>query len=89
MKPRSGGEKRKRFDFAATKAAATSDDRTVRKTIFLEYFEDFATFPSYLFDNEAGIDAKLKETMQDLLKDPETPKKVRAGVDELLQRFES
>lgn len=79
--------KRKKFDFERTKATATSDDRSVRKQVFIEYFEDFEEFPSYLFDNEREIDKRLFDTMQDLLKDPKTSKAMRKGVDELLRRL--
>lgn len=82
-------KKRKRFDFAKTKALATSPLRAVRKQAFIEYYEDFAEFPSFFFDNERGIDPVLYETVQDLIKDPETPKAMRKALDELLMRLPS
>lgn len=81
--------KRKKFDYARLKSIATSSDREERKAIFIEYFEDFHEFPSYLFDNEREIDLTLFETMQDLLKDPTTGKDMRKGVEELLNRLPS
>lgn len=82
-------KKRKKFDFAKTKAGATSADRAIRKRAFIEYYEDFGEFPSYLFDNERAIDSVLYETMQDLIKDPETSKAMRKAIDDLLQRLPS
>ena len=81
--------KRKRFDFERAKALATSADREVRKQLFIEYFEDYSEFPSYFFDNERKIDAKLFETMQDLLKDPLTSKEMHNGIEDLLERLPS
>lgn len=69
------------------KKAATDPDRAVRKRAFVEYFEEFHEFPSYLFDNEQAIDSHLFDTMQDILKDPETTKTVQVGVDVLLRRL--
>lgn len=71
------------------KKAATSSDRGTRKEAFMEYFEEFQEFPSYLFENESKIDSRLFETMQDILKDPAISKVVRMGVDTLLMRLPS
>lgn len=79
--------KRKRFDFEQTKAAATSGNRAVRKQVFTEYFEQFGEFPTYFFDNERGIHPQLGETISDLLADPETPKKMREGIEQLQRRL--
>ncbi len=79
--------KRERFDFEIMKAAAANSDRAIRKQAFIEYFERFAEFPSYLFDNEQKIDDRLNETMQDLLKDPATDKEMHKGILALLDRL--
>jgi hypothetical protein len=79
--------KQEKFNFEKMKAAATHADPAVRKRIFIEYFERFTEFPSYLFDNETNIDARLYKTMQDLLKDPETTKAMREGVDAVILRL--
>ncbi|MBI4093449.1 hypothetical protein HY417_00640 [Candidatus Kaiserbacteria bacterium] len=71
------------------KAAATHKDPAVRKRAFIDYFERFAEFPSYLFDNEVKIDDRLFETMQDLLKDSETTKEMHKGIEALLGRLPS
>lgn len=71
------------------KAAALHKDRAVRKAAFVDYFERFAEFPTYLFDNEDKIDDQLYETVQDLLKDPETAKEMRDGINALLDRLPS
>lgn len=81
--------KREKFDFETMKAAATHGDRAVRKQAFIEYFERFSEFPSYLFDNEQKIDDVLYETMQDLLKDPATTKEMQKGITALLDRLPS
>lgn len=86
-KLREKGAKRVKFDFESMKAAATHKSAAVRKPIFIEYFERFQEFPSYLFDNERHMDALLYETMQDLLKDPETTKAMRDGVGALMLRL--
>lgn len=79
--------KRAKFDFENMKARATHTNASVRKQVFIEYFEEFHEFPSYLFDNESRMDALLYETMQDLIKDPETKKPMREGIDALMQRL--
>lgn len=80
-------EKRAKFNFVSMKARATHDNAAVRKQVFIEYFEQFREFPSYLFDNETNMDALLYETMQDLRKDPETTKVLLDGVDALMHRL--
>lgn len=79
--------KREKFDFEMMKAAAAHRDPAVRKQAFIEYFERFAEFPSYLFDNEREIDKNLFQTMQDLLKDPATSKEMHKGIEALLARL--
>lgn len=71
------------------KAAASSNDRAHRKQAFIEYFERFNEFPSYLFDNTAKIDDRLLETMQDLMKDTEISKDMLKGIDALMERLPS
>lgn len=71
------------------KRLATSPYRAVRKTVFLEYFEAFSEFPSYLFDNEREIHVDLWQTAQDILADKTTSKDVRKGVEQLLARLPS
>ena len=81
--------KREKFNFAAMKAAAAHPDPAVRKQAFIEYFERFEEFPSYLFDNQQKIDERLLKTMQDLLKDAETTKEMHKGIEALLERLPS
>lgn len=76
-----------KFDFEEMKASATSHNPAVRKKLFIEYFERFEDFPSYLFDNTDKIDSRFSETMQDLQKDPETSKKMLEGIASLLNRM--
>ena len=82
-------QKKPKFDFEELKAAATSLNATIRKKVFEEYFERFEEFPSYLFDNENGIDSRLQETIKDLQSDPETSKTMRKGIETLMQRLPS
>jgi hypothetical protein len=79
--------KKEKFDFEKMKAAATSDDRQVRKEAFIEYFERFNEFPSYLFDNERQVDPRLAETIQDISKDENVTKGLLDGIQALLQRL--
>ncbi len=79
--------KREKFDFEMMKAAAMDKEPSVRKQAFIEYYERFEEFPSFLFDNASGIDALLRRTIDDLIEDPATTKEVRKGVDALLQRL--
>lgn len=81
--------KRSKFDYQMMKEAATHKNPANRKQAFIEYFERFGEFPSYLFDNEPKIDQQLYETMQDLLKDPETSKEMQKGITTLLDRLSS
>ena len=81
--------KQEKFDFEKMKSAALSDDSAVRKQSFIEYFERFSEFPSYLFDNEHGIDIRLSKTIQDILNDPEVTKELRVGTDLLMRRLAS
>ncbi|MBI2613083.1 hypothetical protein HYW59_04770 [Candidatus Kaiserbacteria bacterium] len=86
---RDDAPKREKFDFETMKAAAANKDPAIRKQAFIEYFERFTEFPSYLFDNEQKIDERLYETMQDLLKDPTTTKEMHEGILALLDRLPS
>ncbi len=78
-----------KFNFEELKTAATSLNAKIRKKVFEEYFEQFEEFPSYLFDNENGIDSRLSETIQDLTNDPEISKTMRKGIAILMQRLPS
>ena len=89
MGTRKDTTKQSKFDFELMKSAATSDSPVVRKKSFIEYFERFEEFPTYLFDNETKIDEKLFKTIQDLLNDPETSKTMRGGLDAILKRLPS
>ena len=82
-------QKKPKFDFEELKTAATSLNAKLRKKVFEEYFERFEEFPSYLFDNENGIDSRLQETIKDLQSDPETSKTMRKGIETLMQRLPS
>jgi hypothetical protein len=79
--------KPEKFDFEKMKAAATHEDPMLRKEAFIEYFERFSEFPSYLFDNEQAIDSRLAKTIQDLTDDPETTREMRKGIDALTERL--
>ena len=82
-------EKVAKFNFEEMKAAATSSDPRVRKNVFAEYFERFGEFPSYLFDNENGLDEQLSQTIEDLKNDPETTRAMQKGIALLLGRLPS
>jgi len=79
--------KQPKFNFEEMKAEATSENPATRKKMFIEYFERFEEFPSYLFDNSKEIDARLFETMHSLEKDPETTTKMKEGITALLNRM--
>lgn len=79
--------RQERFDFEKMKAAATHADPAVRKKAFIDYFERFEEFPSYLFDNEAKMDSRLSETMRDISRDPEASPAMLKGVEALKQRL--
>jgi hypothetical protein len=92
MKKRGGAEEgtpRPRYDFEKMKAAATSDSRVIRKRAFIEYFERFAEFPSYLFDNERAADERLLQTIRDISEDEATGTAMRAGIEALQHRLPS
>ena len=80
-------EKKAKFNFEELKAGATSTNAKTRRKVFEEYFERFEEFPSYLFDNEHGIDTMLAETIRDIENDPETSKSMRKGIELLLNRL--
>ena|SRR3989344_627196 len=82
-------EKISKFNFEEMKAAATSNDSRVRKNVFIEYFERFGEFPSYLFDNENGIDNRLSQTIEDLKNDPAATDAMKKGITLLLNRLPS
>lgn len=69
------------------KAAAMSDDPRVRKEAFIDYFERFNEFPSYLFDNERKIDVRLAATIRDISRDTDVSKALLQGISALLQRL--
>ena len=82
-------EKKPKFNFDELKSGATNRDIQVRKKAFLDYFERFDEFPSYLFDNSNGIDNQLYETIVAVQKDPETTEKMQKGLKLLLERLPS
>lgn len=82
-------EKKQRFSFEEMKAAATSSNADIRKKVFEEYFEQFEELPSYLFDNQNGVDPLLSQTIEDLKNDPETSEKMRKGIALLIERLPS
>ena len=82
-------EKREKYDFERMKAAATHQDPLVRKAAFIEYFERFSEFPSFFFDNEQEIDARLAATIDDLANDKDSSKALLEGVTALLNRLPS
>jgi len=79
--------KLEKFNFEILKAEATSENPVIRKRTFIEYFERFEEFPSYLFDNSEKIDRKLSETIKDLQSDPETTKTMHKGIVTLMLRL--
>ena len=81
--------KAEKFNFETMQAVASHKDPAIRKQAFIEYYERFKEFPSYLFDNKLRIDANLFETMQDLIKDEQTTKEMRKGIDAVLNRLPS
>ncbi len=81
--------KQPKFNFEELKAGATSQNPAIRKKTFLEYFERFEEFPSYLFDNTEQIDGLLYQTIQDIVKDPETSKTMQRAIATLMQRLPS
>lgn len=81
--------KKEKFDFEKMKAASTSDNPTIRKAAFIEYFERFNEFPSFLFDNEQKIDPRLAITMQDLSNDKDSSKALLDGIAALQNRLPS
>lgn len=81
--------KKEKYDFEKMKAASTSDDPTIRKAAFIEYFERFKEFPSFLFDNEHTIDSRLAVTIRDLSNDKDCSKTLRDGIAALLNRLPS
>ena len=80
-------QKKTKFSFEEMKAAATSANAETRKKVFEEYFERFEEFPSYLFDNENGIDERLAETIGNLKDDPAISEKMRKGIEIMVERL--
>ncbi|MBV9159337.1 MAG: hypothetical protein JO019_01940 [Candidatus Kaiserbacteria bacterium] len=76
-----------KFNFDEAKIAATHESLAVRKQAFIEYFERFAEFPTYFFNNEHGLDKRLQETIDGLLSDPDTTTELRAGIDAVCKRL--
>lgn len=76
-----------KYDFEKMKAAALSPEPAVRKAAFLEYFERFSEFPSFLFDNDQAIDDRFLSTIVEIEKDPEVPKPVLVGIAALRERL--
>lgn len=81
--------KKEKFNFEKMKAASTSDNPAIRKAAFIEYFERFYEFPSFLFDNEQKIDPRLAITMRDLSSDKDSSKALLDGITALLNRLPS
>jgi hypothetical protein len=79
--------KLEKYDFEKMKGAATHVDAAVRKAAFIEYFERFNEFPSFLFDNESHIDPRLAETIAELNKDQDTTVALRQGLHALMERL--
>ena len=80
-------KKQEKFDFEKMKSMATHKDPAVRKKIFIDYFERFEEFPSYLFDNEEKVDERLVQTIKELQNDPQTSKAMHKGIDALIERL--
>lgn len=80
-------EKKVKFSFEELRVSGTHQSSAKRKKAFIEYFEMFEEFPSYLFDNSNGIDRLLSETISDIAADPTTSQKMRKGIETLLQRL--
>lgn len=76
-----------KFNFEQLKTLATHLDIHVRMKAFTEYFEMFEEFPSYLYDNTAAIDETLLSTVQKLREHPDTSKKMKIGIELLLNRL--
>jgi len=81
--------KKEKFDFEKMKAAATSDNPATRQAAFIEYFERFNEFPSFLFDNEKKVDPRLATTMQDISNDKDSSKAILDGITALINRLPS
>lgn len=79
--------KKAKYDFEKMKAASTDNDPAIRKAAFIEYFERFKEFPSFLFDNEGKIDPRLAATIQDISSDKDSSKPLLEGITALLDRL--
>ena len=80
-------EKKIKFDFEKMKAEAMNSNPETRKNAFKDYFERFEEFPSYLFDNSAGVDALLSQTIRDLQSEPDITTAMRKGIEQLMGRL--
>jgi hypothetical protein len=82
-------EKKKldKFDFDKMKSEATSPDLSLRKAAFIEYYERFEEFPSYLFDNDSKIDEQFLSTIQELEKDEKSTPAILKGIAALRLRL--
>ncbi len=80
--------KRVRFDFNKMKQEAMHEDDHVRKRVFLEYYERFAEFPTYLFDERSGIDPRLQKTIEDIRNDSSMTPAVLKGIEALVLRLQ-
>jgi hypothetical protein len=78
---------KQKFDFDVMKSAATSEDANIRKQGFIDYFDRFEEFPTYLFETQSGIEERLLVTMGDILHDPESSTKMKRGIEMLLERL--
>lgn len=76
-----------KFVFEKLKSDATSPNPLIRKKTFIEYFERFNEFPSYLFDNSDRIDDLLLQTINDIEKDSSTSQAMMKGLAVLLERL--
>lgn len=78
-----------KFNFEELKTGATSADPGMRKKMFIDYFERFEEFPSYLFDNTEGIDKLLLQTIRDIANDSSTSEQMQKGIVTLMERLPS
>ena len=89
MRAQDDKPKQEKYDFEKMKSAAMHADPAVRKQVFIDYFERFGEFPSYLFDNETKMDDRLYRTVQDLQSDPDTSRAMQTGLTALINRLPS
>lgn len=87
--PAQTSEKKDKFDFEKMKTASTHEDPVIRKAAFIDYFERFQEFPSFLFDNEQATDPRLTVTIRDLSADESSSKALLDGIASLVRRLPS